>query len=65
MQDLDKTYRTASIENLDSIELSLLRDTIGLRANSSSNVGAVTVAIAVGAITSVVGEEGSTYSTYQ
>lgn len=55
-EDLE-AYRTARIENLDSIKLSLLRDTIGLGTNSTSTVSAVTVAIRVLAITRKVGEE--------
>lgn len=49
------------IEDLDSIELGLLSDTVGLAANSASNVGTVAIAIGAGAITCVVGEVGSTY----
>lgn len=55
-----KSYRAAGIEDLDSVERSLLSNTVGLGTNGTSNVSAVAVAIGVGAIASVVGEEGST-----
>jgi hypothetical protein len=53
-------YRTASVQDLDSIELGLLGNTISLRADSTSAVSTMAVAIGVGAITCKVGEEGGT-----
>lgn len=55
-----RTYRTTCIKNLDSIELGLLGNAVGLRSNCTSAVGSVTIAVGVGAITSKVGEESST-----
>lgn len=55
-----KTYRAAGVKNLDSVELSLLGHTVGRGTNCSSDVSAVAVAVSVGAVTGVVGKEGST-----
>ena len=60
MLEMGRTYRTAGVKNLDSVELCLFSDTVGLGTNGSSNVGAVTIAIGVLAITGVVGKEGRT-----
>ena len=50
---------TIRAQNLDGIELGLLGNTIGARANGTSNMGAMAVAIRVGAVGEVRGE-GST-----
>lgn len=55
-----ETYRTVGAEDLDGKELGLLGYTVGLGSNGTSAVSAVAVAISVGTIASVVGEEGST-----
>jgi hypothetical protein len=52
--------RTAGIEDLDSVELGALGDTVGLGADGTGAVSAVAVAIGVLAVTCVVGKEGST-----
>jgi hypothetical protein len=52
--------RTTGVENLDSVELGRLGDTVGLRTDSTSAVSTVAIAIGVRAVTSIVGEEGST-----
>jgi hypothetical protein len=54
------TYRATGVENLDSVELSLLGYTVGLGSDSTSAVGTVTVSVRVLTVTSIVGEEGST-----
>lgn len=48
------------VEHLNSVELSLLGDTIGLGSDSTGDVGTVTVTIGAAAVASVVGEEGGT-----
>lgn len=48
------------IKDLDSVKLGLLCNTVGLGADSSSDVGTVAVAISGGTITSIVGQVGST-----
>lgn len=55
-----ETYRAVGAQNLDSEELGLLGYTVGLGSNSTSAVGTVAVAISVGTIANVVGEESST-----
>lgn len=52
--------RAIGTKDLDSVELGLLGDSVGLGANGTSAVGAVTVAVGVAAIASVVGEESGT-----
>jgi hypothetical protein len=52
--------RTAGIEDLDSVELGALGDTVGLGADGTGAVSAVAVAIGVLAVTCVVGKEGGT-----
>lgn len=61
-QEGSKAYRTAGVENLDGVEPGVLGNSIGIGSDGSSNVGTVTVAIGVGAITGIVGKEGSTAS---
>ena len=58
----ESTYRTAGIEDLDSIELSLLCHTIGLGSNGSGDVGTMAVAINVLTVTSEVGQKCGTYN---
>lgn len=52
--------RTLSVEDLDSVKLSVLSDTVGLGANGTGAVSAVAVAVSVVTITSEVLEECST-----
>jgi hypothetical protein len=59
-QEASNTYRTAGIEDLDSIELGLLGNTICLGTDSTSTVGAVAIAVGVFTITGEVGEERGT-----
>lgn len=54
------TYLTVPVKNLDGIELGLLGDSVCLGSDGTSNVSAVAVTVSVGAITSIVGKEGST-----
>ena len=55
---MDETYRATSVEDLDSIELGLLGDAVGLGADGASAVSAMAVSISVGAVSGVVGQEG-------
>lgn len=54
------THRTTRVQNLDSIELGLLSNTVGLGTNGTSTVSTVAITIGVGTITSKVGKEGGT-----
>jgi hypothetical protein len=55
---MGETYRATGVEDLDSIELGLLGDTVGLGADGASAVSSVAVAVSVGAVPGVVGQEG-------
>lgn len=55
-----QTYRASGVQDLDSVELGLLSDTIRLGADGSGNVSAVAVAIGSGTVTGVVGQVSST-----
>lgn len=48
------------VENLDGVEVDLLGDTISGTTDSAGNVGAVTVAVGIGAITGSIVQPGST-----
>lgn len=55
-REVNETYTATGVQDLHSIELSLLRNTVRLRADSSSTVGAVAVTICSGTVACKVSE---------
>lgn len=51
-----RATRAVRAEDLDGVKLGLLGDAIGVGADSAGNVGAVAVAVSVGAVDKVGGE---------